>query len=54
MENNMEKKKIDLMKIFEKLRMIPEDKLDYAAGVVEGMSIAYNSAIDKSTSGKTA
>lgn len=48
------KKEYELRKIFEKLRMIPEDKLDYAAGVVEGMSIAYNSAIDKSTTGKTA
>lgn len=53
MENNTEKKKIDLMKIFEKLRVIPEDKLDYAAGVIEGMALMYNQE-KETVKGKTA
>ena len=49
---DMEKKEMELRAIFEKLKKVPEDKLDYAAGVVDGLSIAYDSMFG--VTGKTA
>lgn len=43
MSEDMKKKEMDLRAIFEKLRSVPEDKIDYAAGVVDGLAIAYDS-----------
>lgn len=48
----MKKKERDIRKIMEKLKNVPVDKLDYAVGVLDGLSIAYDSMFD--TQGKMA
>lgn len=40
---DMKKKEMELRAIFEKLKKVPADKIDYAAGVVDGLSLAYDS-----------
>lgn len=45
MTDSMEKKKSQLRAIFEKMKILPETELDYAAGFIDGMSAAYNRAV---------
>lgn len=40
------KKKEFLRVVVEKLRTVPENKMDYTAGVLDGMSIAYNNVFN--------
>lgn len=45
--SDLDKKKVRLEKIIEKLKALPEAELDYAAGVITGMSALYDRVVEE-------